>query len=149
MVRHGLTTSFVRTMVRGAVGACPRCAGRGWFRHWFTRRERCPTCGYRHERQQGFMLGAMTMNVIVTFILLALVMLVGTVASYPDIAVVAIVVTGLVIAVGWPLFFYPMSYTLWAAVDLAMRPLEPAERADADRYANPAWLAAQSGSKGA
>ena len=149
MVRHRLTTSFVRTMVRGAVGACPRCAGRGWFRRWFTHRERCPTCGYRHERQQGFMLGAMTMNVTVTFFLLALVIVVGTVASYPDIAVVPMVTTGLAIAVGWPVFFYPMSYTLWAAVDLAMRPLEPAERADADRYANPAWLAAQTAAKGA
>ena len=95
------------------------------------------------------MLGAMTMNVIVTFFLLALVILVGTVASYPDIAVVPMVVTGLAVAVGWPVLFYPMSYTLWAAVDLMMRPLEPAARADADRHANPAWLAAQPSSKGA
>ena len=95
------------------------------------------------------MLGAMTMNVIVTFFLLALVIVVGTVASYPDIAVVPMVTSGLAIAVGWPVFFYPMSYTLWAAVDLAMRPLEPAELADADRYANPAWLAAQTAAKGA
>ena len=88
------------------------------------------------------MLGAMTMNVVVTFFLLALVIVVGSVASYPDIAVVPMIVVGLAIAIGWPILFYPMSYTLWAAVDLLMRPLEPAERADADRHANPAWLAA-------
>ena len=67
---------------------CPRCGGKGWFRGWFTKVERCRTCGYRYERQPGFLLGALTMNTIVTFGLLAAVLLVGSILSYPDIAIV-------------------------------------------------------------
>ena len=134
---------------RGLVGACPRCGGRGWFRQWFRRNERCPTCGYKAERQEGFMLGAMTMNVIITFFLLAVDIVVGTVASYPDIAVLPMVGVGLAVAIVWPLFFYPMTYTLWAAVDLLMHPLEPEQLADAEAHADPQWLARQRASVGA
>ena len=87
------------------------------------------------------MLGAMTMNVLITFALLAVLLVVGTVVTYPDLPVLELVVIGLGIALVWPLFFYPMSYTLWAAVDLLMHPLEAHEVADADAHANPAWLA--------
>jgi hypothetical protein len=40
-----------------------------------------------------------------------------------------------VVAVVVPIVFYPFSYTIWAAVDLAMRPLDPAEQADAAAHA--------------
>jgi uncharacterized protein (DUF983 family) len=114
---------------------CPRCGGRGWIKGWFSRRERCPTCGYRYERQPGFMLGAVTMNTIVTFGLLAAVLLIGSILSYPDIAVGPILVLSAIVAVFVPIVFYPFSYTIWGAVDLAMRPLDPSEVADADAHA--------------
>lgn len=135
--------------LRGAVGSCPRCGSRGWFKHWFKRQDRCPTCGYKAERSEGYMLGAMTMNVIITFFLMIMVVFIGSILSYPDIAVVPMLAIGMTIALGWPLFFYPMSYTLWAAVDLLMRPLDADERAEAERHANPAWQAAQSTAVGA
>jgi len=94
---------------------------------------RCRTCGYRWQRQPGFSLGATTVNTIVTFGLFGLVILVGCIATYPDIATVPILVASLAIAVVVPVAFYPLSYTIWAAIDLAMRPLEPAEQADAAR----------------
>ena len=72
---------------RALLRRCPRCGGKGWFRGWFTKVERCRTCGYRYERQPGFLLGALTINTIVTFGLLAAVLLVGSILSYPDIAV--------------------------------------------------------------
>jgi hypothetical protein len=96
-------------------------------------RARCRTCGYRWERQPGFSLGATTVNTIVTFGLFGLVILVGCIATYPDIATVPILVASIAVAVVVPIVFYPVSYTVWAAIDLAMRPLEPAERADAAR----------------
>jgi hypothetical protein len=91
---------------------------------------RCHTCGYRWERQAGFSLGATTVNTIVTFGLFGLVILVGFVATYPDIATVPILVASVAIAVVVPIVFYPFSYTVWAAIDLAMRPLEPEEQAE-------------------
>ena len=38
------------------------------------------------------------------------------------------------VAVVVPLLFYPVSKTLWSAIDLAMRPLEPDDGVD------PRWL---------
>jgi uncharacterized protein (DUF983 family) len=122
---------------RALLRRCPRCGGKAWFRGWFGKVDRCRTCGYRYERQPGFLLGALTMNTIVTFGLLAVVLLVGTVLSYPDIAVVPMLIAAAAVSVVVPIVFYPFSYTIWAAVDLAMRPLDPAEQADAAAHAAP------------
>ena len=83
------------------------------------------------------MLGAVTINTIVTFGLLAAVLLVGTILSYPDIAVVPMLIASGAVAILVPIIFYPFSYTVWAAVDLAMRPLDAAEQADAAAHAAP------------
>src|SRR6476646_10788482 len=84
---------------------CPRCGGRpSWFTGWFRRVDRCRTCGYRYERQDGFMVGAITINTILTFGAILVVLVVGTIVTYPESAVV-----------------------------LAMHPLQPAEAADAAR----------------
>ena len=124
-------------MGRALLRRCPRCGGKGWFRGWFAKVERCQTCGYRYEREPGFLLGAVTINTIVTFGLLAAVLLVGTILSYPDIAVVPMLIASGAVAILVPIIFYPFSYTIWAAVDLAMRPLDAAEQADATAHAAP------------
>ena len=135
MSRGQIRTGFWSMLGRALLLRCPRCGGRGWIKGWFKRGERCPTCGYRYERQPGFMLGAVTMNTIVTFGLLAAVLLIGSILSYPNIAVVPILVLSAIIAVLVPILFYPFSYTIWSAVDLAMRPLDAAEAADAAAHA--------------
>jgi uncharacterized protein (DUF983 family) len=123
--------SFKRMVGRALLRHCPRCGGKGWFRGWFHRLERCRTCGFKFERQVGFMLGAMTINTIVTFGCLAAVVVVGMLATYPDVAVFPLVVLSIAVAVIVPLAFYPFSYTLWAAIELKMKPLDAAESADA------------------
>jgi uncharacterized protein (DUF983 family) len=115
---------------------CPWCGGRGWTTGLLKRVDRCRSCGYRYERQPGFSLGATTMNIIVTFGLLAVVLIAGSVLTYPDLAVVPMFVVAIPITILTPILFYPFSYTLWAAADLAMRPLEPAELADAAAHAD-------------
>lgn len=119
-------------VLRGLLRRCPRCGARkAWYTGWFRRLPRCQTCGYRYERQDGFSLGAAAVNTAVTFGLLFIVGFIGVIATWPDISAVAVLVPCVVIAVVVPVAFYPISYTLWAAVDLASRPLEPAEEADA------------------
>jgi len=128
-------TTFWPMLGRALLRRCPRCGGKGWFRGLFAKEERCRTCGYRYERQPGFLLGAVTINTIVTFGLLAVVLLVGSILSYPDIAVVPMLITALAVAIFVPIVFYSFSYTIWAAVDLTMRPLDRAEQADAAAHA--------------
>jgi Protein of unknown function (DUF983) len=110
---------------------CPRCNGSGWWTGWLKRVPRCRSCGYRYEREDGFSLGAITINMMVTFMLLGVVFGVGFFLSYPTVAVVPMLVAGGVVVLILPVVFYPLSYTVWAAIDIAMHPLDAGEEADA------------------
>jgi uncharacterized protein (DUF983 family) len=116
---------------RGLRRKCPWCGGRGWFTKWIVKGDRCVDCGYRYERQEGFSLGAVAINTMVTFGLMAAVLVATIVATIPNIPLWPLLIPMVIIAVVVPIVLYPVSYTLWAAIDLTMRPLEPAEEADA------------------
>lgn len=124
-----LTTG--RLLRRGLTGRCPVCGGGRLFRRWFWIVDRCPRCDFGLEREQGEFIGAIGINTIVTFVILLPIVLGSFVLSYPDHLGTALAVT-LVAALVLPVFFYPFSKTLWVAISLAMRPLEPGE-------ARPPW----------
>ncbi len=122
-------------VVRGVVGRCPLCGGRGLFVRWFTLRERCPTCGLRFDRkpEEGFFLGAYTLNLGLVLSLLCIDLFLyglaeGDVVPLPP---WTLVVGAIVIAVVVPLLGYPASKTTWSAIDLAMHPPDPVEQAEA------------------
>ena len=120
-------------LLRGLRKRCPRCGTGGLFQGWFQMRERCPGCHYRFEREEGWFLGAYVVNFGVTEGLLAIALgiYVILVADNPDVSIVPIVIAGVVAAVGAPIVFYPFSRTVWAAIDLTLRPLDPHEEAEA------------------
>lgn len=45
--------------------------------------------------------------------------------TWPDVSVVPMMVVFLSAGLVLPIVLYPMSYTMWQAVDLLMRPVEP------------------------
>lgn len=47
---------------RGLSLSCPNCGGRPIFRSWFRLHYRCPRCGLKLARSDGFFLGAMVWN---------------------------------------------------------------------------------------
>jgi uncharacterized protein (DUF983 family) len=112
---------------RALLRHCPVCGSGGLFRRWFTIVERCPRCGLRFERTEGHWIGYLGLNTIVSFSLLFVVLVVGFVLSAPEFDVVPLLVAGGLTAVVFPVLFLPWSRTLWIAVDLLMRPLEPGE----------------------
>lgn len=67
------------------------------------------------------------MNTIVSFFLLMLVLIVGLVATFPDFPVTELVLFSVGVAIIHPILFHPTSQTLWSAVDMLMRKLEPHE----------------------
>ena len=120
--------SFPRMMSRAILLRCPWCASRNTFLDgWFRRHPRCRNCGLRWRREEGFELGAVTMNTIVTFGTLTLFMAVGFVVTAPDIPVMPFVLGLAVIAVVVPVAIYPFTYTMWLAFDLAVHPPEADE----------------------
>jgi hypothetical protein len=93
----------------------------------------------RFEREEGFFLGAYVVNFGATEGLLLLVLFAYVLAqanSTDGVAVVPVVLAAIGAAVLMPLAFYPFSRTIWVAIELIMRPLEPPEIADADAHAH-------------
>jgi uncharacterized protein (DUF983 family) len=77
-------------LIRGLLRRCAWCGGKGaFFNGWFKREDRCHTCGLLWQRRlEGFELGAMTMNVLVSYGTLLFGMGIGVFLTYPDVAVV-------------------------------------------------------------
>jgi len=118
---------------RGLLKRCPICGTGTLFTRWFRMKERCPGCGYRFEREEGFFLGAYVINLAIAqtlVILLAIVPLIVRLASDPDAAILPFVLGGLVGAVVAPIALYPWSKTIWTAFDLMLRPPAATEPAD-------------------
>ena len=114
---------------RGVQRRCAWCGGRGaFFTGWFAKQETCRTCGISWRRgYEGFELGAMAISIIICFGALVVGVGIGVAVTAPDVAVVPLFVILAVLALVMPVVVYPVSYTLWQAVDLAMRPPGPGD----------------------
>src|SRR4051812_22804465 len=121
-------------LLRGTVRHCPRCGAGRLFKHWFRMVERCPGCAYRFQREEGFQLGGYVINFGVTEGLVCLVIagFIVAASSNPDISIWPAVIAGLIASVVTPVLFFPFSRTIWAAIDLALTPLDVVEQAEAE-----------------
>ena len=118
--------------IRGLTRRCAHCGTRGaFFISWFRRQENCRGCNLFWQRNlEGFMLGALAISFILTGGALIATLAIGVVITYPNIAIIPILIStvGTTLIVG--VFGYPISYTTWLAIDLIMRPLDAAEQAN-------------------
>ncbi len=123
-----------RLLWRGLLRRCPLCGSGKLFTSWFRIRDRCPRCNLALERVEGHWIGALGMNTVVSFGTLLVVLVTGVALSWPHPPPVGLLVACVAVAVGVPLAFWGSSRTLWSAIDLAMRPLEPDDDVD------PLWI---------
>lgn len=93
--------------------------------------ERCPSCAMRFEREPASFIGAYFLNFLATE--LALIIWIGLMFAFtlPQAPLGIIVAGGILICIVVPLAGYPFSKSTWAALHLAMAPLDPDEEADA------------------
>ncbi len=113
------------TLLRGLRKRCPRCGRGKLFVTWFAPVEGCPLCDLRFEKEEGGYLGAMTLNYAVgigAWIAMLAVVLVFTV---PVVPVVPLMGASAVLLIGLPLWFYPRSKMLWAAVEFLVLRADP------------------------
>ncbi len=118
-------------ILRGLIRRCPHCGARGtFFTSWFRTQDNCRGCNLVWQRNtDGFMLGALAINFIVTGSSLIFTFAIGVVASYPDLAIFPVLISTVAVTLIVGVFGYPISYTTWLAIDLMMRPLEADEQA--------------------
>lgn len=112
---------------RGATRACAVCGRRRLTRRWVTLPDACPRCGFEFERKPGHFVGAVGISTIVVFGLILLTVVGGVIVMWPSPETVPLLAVALPIAIFMPWLFHGTAKTLWVAIDLAMRPLEPGE----------------------
>lgn len=107
---------------------CPACAGRPLFVSRFRLRESCPGCGLLLARkEEGYYVGAMALNLVVSEGLFILLLAGVAFATWPRVPWDAILYGGVVLMVLAPIAFFPYSRTLWLAFDLLFRPVTRGE----------------------
>jgi uncharacterized protein (DUF983 family) len=112
---------------RGLVKHCPVCGSGHLFDRYFSMKPRCPGCNLRFARIEGSWTGDLGINTIVTFGLMLLAFIGGTLIMWNrlNVAVLAGTVAG--IAVFVPILFFPFTKTIWLAIDVILRPIEADE----------------------
>ena len=84
----------------------------------------CPRCDHYFEREEGYWLGAVLLNTSVTVIVFALLFVLLTVLTWPDVPWTTVLVVTMVTNVVFPILFYPWARMLWVALDTAFRTAE-------------------------
>lgn len=105
---------------------CPRCGDKA-FASFFEMREHCARCGLRFEREQGYWVGAMIINTTITFGTFVLVFGGAILITWPDVPWAAVLAVTIIANLLIPIWFYPLSKTLWMALELSWHPLETDE----------------------
>jgi uncharacterized protein (DUF983 family) len=121
--------ALLRALGRGIRKRCPRCGRRRIFRRWFTLVERCPGCGLRFEREEGYWVGALIVNLAVTSAAFLVVLVGGMIAFWPDVPWVGLTVAAVLVNVVVPIVFYPFSKTIWMALDVALHRMDRQDHA--------------------
>jgi len=120
----------VRMLVRGFFRRCPLCGSGHMFETFFRVKPRCPRCNFPIHREEGHWIGAIGMNTIVSFGLLLVTIAAGFILTWEDRNAPAVFISAFAVAGLTPILFFGSSQTLWSAIDLWMRPVEPADDVD-------------------
>jgi len=116
-----------RMLLRGFTGRCAVCGANRLTTKWVKLDARCSRCDFPIERREGHFVGAVGMNTIVTFGTILITVLVGAAITAPDVPVGRLSIITVLVAVFVSVFFFPISKTLWSAVDVMMDSPEPGE----------------------
>lgn len=85
--------------------------------------DRCPRCGLEFERQEpGYIVGAYMLNIAAAELIVVGAGIAVVAATWPDPPWDLLMYGGAALALLMPLVFYPVSKTLFLALDLAIRP---------------------------
>ena len=105
----------IKTLARGARLRCPACGLAGVFQSPFRVRPECASCGAVFQREEGFFVGAIMINVVTTeaaVLTTAGLWLLSTTGR--DAALLPLLFA---VALIFPIAFYHHAWSLWLAAD--------------------------------
>jgi uncharacterized protein (DUF983 family) len=101
--------------------ACPRCGHSPVFSSFYDLTDRCAGCDLLFEREPGYWIGAMIINTaLISFLFLASMGL-GMWLFWPDVPWGWLLGGVITLNAVIPVVFYPLSKTLWVALDLSFQ----------------------------
>jgi uncharacterized protein (DUF983 family) len=105
---------IVRTLLRCLRLICPVCGDALIIQSPFKIRHHCPVCGALYQREEGFFVGALTVNVVTTELIILVLYLVCILflSNYQTILII-LFIAGLL----FPLAFYHHSWSIWLSLD--------------------------------
>lgn len=109
---------------RGIRRRWPRCGRGRLFTGFFTLRSECPGCRLRFEREEGYWVGAMIVNIAVTEVLFGVVLIGGILLWWPDVRWGVLAIAAIAINAIVPVVFYPWSKTIWMALDVLLHRMD-------------------------
>ena len=119
---------FFRLLLSGLFLRCPYCGKGRLFRRFFTMYDRCPVCGWRYEREEGYWTGAVALNLVVTELLIALAVVPLTIwIAVSGLSIVPLIVIGVPMTVILPLLFFRHAKSFWMAIDFMIHPVDAEE----------------------
>ena len=113
-----------KLLARGLFMKCAVCGGGRLFKGWFNIKPHCPSCGFDFNREPGWYIGAMIMNTAGAMGAFVFLFAAGVWLTWPNVpwnsmSVVIAILVGI-----FPVVFYPVSKTLWLAVDILLHRME-------------------------
>jgi uncharacterized protein (DUF983 family) len=102
---------------RGARLRCPRCGSGHLFRRYFALQPDCPRCALHFEREEGYWVGALAVNIAIVMAIFVVAFVAILVATVPEVPVGPSLAVLIPVMIFGPILFYPFSKTLWMAID--------------------------------
>lgn len=130
---YGLEVGKRDILRRGMHHCCPNCGGKTLFRGRLSMNETCSRCGMAFERGEGFFLGSMSLNYIVTVLgYLLPILVLALIGWIPAKLTIALAVVGAIMV---PILLYRSTRSWWLMAYFYFLPHElPANRAGVSRY---------------
>jgi uncharacterized protein (DUF983 family) len=120
---------FLRLLLSGLFLRCPYCGKGKLFRRFYSMYDRCPICGWRYEREEGYWTGAIALNLVVTELLIAIVTVPVVIwLAVSGLPIWPLVAIGLPMCFILPLLFFRHAKSFWMSLDFMIHPVDPEEQ---------------------
>ena len=122
-------TDFFTGLIRALLLRCPYCGKGKLFRRGYTMYEKCSVCGWRFERESGYWTGAIALNLVVTELLIAIVIVpLATWLAITQQPITLLLIIGLPMPFILPFLFFRHAKSFWMSIDFWVHPVDPEER---------------------
>lgn len=107
--------AFFQSLLNGIRLRCPNCPDQPLFRSFFGMNPACPDCGYVYEREDGYYIGAIYINMVVTLsiIVIGYYLLDG----YAGLTLLTQFIVWGLFSAFFPLLFFRYSRGIWINLD--------------------------------